>query len=607
MRKKILIAVSALFLILIFLFIPFYFFYLNKINICEPVNISIPNLSASETKSIEVFSITPLNNKKSIQYSEADNCWWENNGYHKAIDIIIPDSIVRSVDSIIVSLSEKKYFIPARDLKIVSLKDNKHEYLFPAYLQSEHSIIKKIKALFRLSFGGTILKLLQLLLVLLLIVFVLLKREKIKSLFQSLLLRFEHKLQKRNISLRKIILWLKISGISIFIACILFFSFLLFKFCVANYISAILFILISGILLWFMIKAVVRMLKISTAVAVFIKRFLIVFLLLWFCTETYLRIEKINISFNEKDGFLYSSGYRETPQNDDKYPHLLVYPKYYSNTNHLTEFVYKIKCNADGLRDIDHPKEKAPDEFRIMCVGNSFTEGVGAPQDSTWTRLLENRLKPLVKRKITVFNAGKSGADPFFEYMLLKEKMINYNPDLVLLTLGSTDFSFYTFRGGFERFTPQGYKYRKGPDWEPLYAVSYIFRYLVRNQLHDKYLMSPADYTIDSIKALHDIGQCILRFYQLSLDKKFKLAVVFYDDRNNSYASIISQLKKENIVPVIDLFDYNKNVEKLSNMNKRQYYWAIDGHYNPKGYDLLARGVVWNLKQLGITDSLFVK
>lgn len=67
---------------------------------------------------------------------------------------------------------------------------------------------------------------------------------------------------------------------------------------------------------------------------------------------------------------------------------------------------------------------------------------------------------------------------------------------------------------------------------------------------------------------------------------------------------MISKLKKENRVPVINLFEYNKTVAGIKEDKKSSYYWNIDGHCNPKGYDLFAEGILWNLKKMGIADSL---
>jgi lysophospholipase L1-like esterase len=289
-----------------------------------------------------------------------------------------------------------------------------------------------------------------------------------------------------------------------------------------------------------------------------------------------------------------------------KNPRLYVYPEHYSYIKHTSEFDYAIKCNNEGLRDIDHPVMKSPGEFRIICLGNSYSEGIGAPQDSTWPKLLEDLLIQHSSGKITVFNAGKAGSDPFYEYNLLAERMLKYKPDLVLVALGSSDLNFYRFRGGFERFTSDGIHYRKGPAWENLYAVSYIVRLITVDILkyNYKYFMSPSEYKADGIKAIQDVYQCVERFYDLSLKNKFNLAIVFFDDGSNEYETLMAKLKSEKTIPVMDLFEYNRNIEKLTPDKRKAYYWPIDIHCNSRGYAMFARGVEWNMQKMGMIDSV---
>lgn len=607
MQKKKFIIFTASLLVLILLFVSFNYFYLQKIRFYEPVSIYFPGINSSEGKSIEVFSITPLERKIKLQYSEPDSCWRENYGYSKAVEIIIPDTLTKKINSVHITIGGKKNDILFTDLKFVRSSKCKHSYILPDHIRSEDSLIKLLRALLCLPVGKMFLKLLLYFTLLLFVVFFTIKWKKTKSLLQLFSIFLEKKLKQKNTSLQKLISWLKITGISVFIACTLFFGYLLIVFCVANYVSAVLFILLSCALLWFIIKMIVNIFKVSPAYIKRTKSIIIIFLFVWLCIETFLRMEGINMSYNERNDSYYSSGFSAKLEHREQNPHLFVHPEYYTGSINRKEFSCKITCNNEGLRDIDHPVKKEENEYRIICLGNSFTESIGTSQDSTWPKLLEYRLKSTTKNKLTVFNAGKAGSDPFFEYILLKERLLKYEPDLVLLTLGSSDFDFFTFRGGFERFTTEGFQFRKGPQWEKLYAVSYIFRLYINDCLHYKRFLLPEDYKKDSIKAIKDIDQCTQQFYQLSLVNKFKLVIVFYDDEDNRYTFLMNKLKQEKMIPVIDLFEYNKNIEKISRLNNSKYYWPIDGHYNAKGYDLLARGVLWNLKEMGILDSVLIK
>src|ERR1041385_5795637 len=48
------------------------------------------------------------------------------------------------------------------------------------------------------------------------------------------------------------------------------------------------------------------------------------------------------------------------------------------------EFNYVYKTNSLGIREREFPKEKDDSVTRIITIGDSFTDGVGAPYDSSY-------------------------------------------------------------------------------------------------------------------------------------------------------------------------------------------------------------------------------
>jgi lysophospholipase L1-like esterase len=581
-----------------------YCFFQRTVTIYEPVIVRIKEISPDDACNIDIKGITPLNREISFLYSETLNAWNINYCFLKGINIVIGDTLAQKVKTLEIVVKQKSFIIAVKDLQAAGHSGSRNEYHFPSCIHSEDSFIKRALSVFHWSITASLLKILFILSFILILIFFFKRLLKNRNTsFREVLSNIKITV-KQNPNIRKVLLWFRIIVFSVLFACILFFGYMLFKYHISTYYTAISFILFTGILLWYLAEILVRIFRISTIHHNRIKWIIPIFIIIWFCTETYLRVKEINMSFSERSGYFYKSGFYEKEKADEKYPQLIVYKKNYCFIDQSKEFSYEVKANAEGLRDIDHPVEKEKEEYRIVCIGNSFTEGIGAPQDSTWPKLLEDKLKSSVNRKVTVFNAGKAGSDPFFEYMLLKEKILKFKPNLVLLTLGTSDFNFYRFRGGFERFTPNDYHYREAPDWEIIYAVSYICRFATNNLMHYKYFLRPAEYKADSIKALNDYSDCIRRFYDLSVEKKFRFVVVFYDDAQDRYFPIMNDLKKKNIIPVIDLFEYNKHIEKLSQNKLRGYRWPLDGHFNSKGYNLLARGVEWNLKKMGIIDSL---
>ena len=601
--KKILITLTFAILALIIFFIPAYFFYFNKVAIYEPVSIKIKGLNAFELQQIDVYGITPLNRKYDFQITDS-NIWQNDYSFLNSVGIEIPEPISQKITQFDISIGSKKSVLSIKDLKFSNKSKYNLQYVLSPNLGNESSILIKslsirhwtsLKSLFKYLFP------LALFILIFIVSFKIRKRQKSP---QSILSLIEKKLEIRKALTGKIKIWVKIIFYSLFIACTLFFGFLLLLFTASNYITSILFIVLTGLLIYSLLKLLFKKVKMLQSKIKWLRIVIFMFSIVWLCIETSFRMNGSLSTYNELQHFFYISGFQHKYISDKQNPDLLVHLKYDSYIDNRNEFAYEIRTNNEGLRDIDHTIDKPDDEYRIICIGNSFTEGIGTPQDSTWTKLLENKLNIFSKKKITVFNAGIAGSDPFFGYRLLEKKMLKYKPDLVLVAIASSDYNFYHFRGGFERFIPDGYQFRQGPYWEKFYAVSYICRYITDDLLQYKYFFTKEEYKEDSIKAMNDIYNCIHRFYELSLKTKFAFSVVFYDDNSDQLDPVMDSLKKEKIIPVFDLFEYNRNIEKLTYQRRKAIYWPIDRHCNSRGYDVLAKGVEWNLKSFGILDSL---
>jgi len=598
--------IGAMLLLLVILSFLFYSYYLNKVTIYEPLTISVSGLTYIEQKTINVYSTTPLNRKANIYYSNSEMAWQSYYSFIKSVELIIPDSLSKKITGIEVLINNIKFDTKLIDFQCKNIGNYKHCYHLPAWIKSERSFFKMIESVFYWHYMQLSLKILFAIAILLLLFIKKLKRWIFSALLFLPINNFilVSKAVDWILSRRTQYKWIFTFIISLFIACSLFFGYLLFKYVLVTFVSAILFIIWNGLLIWLVIGVIVKIFKISWTYSKNVFVIFIIFLILLMCIESFLRIMDIGSSYNEKIGLYYSSGFIEHQVGDKQSKGLWVHPKYSSNVDKKKEFSDTIKCNAEGLRDFDHPLDKDSGEYRIICLGNSFTEGIGAPQDSAWPKVLEKRLILHTKKKVTVFNAGISGSDPFFEYMLMERKMLKYNPDLILLALGSSDFEFYRFRGGFERFTADGYKFRKAPYWEGFYALSYIFRFIINDILKYENFLSPAAFNADRIKATKDIEDCIFRFYNLSIEKHFNFRVIFVDDGNNKYNPLIYKLKKESIIPVFDMFEYNNKIKKMNPEDRNKYYWPIDGHCNSKGYNIMAEGVEWFLMKNEIIDSL---
>lgn len=91
-----------------------------------------------------------------------------------------------------------------------------------------------------------------------------------------------------------------------------------------------------------------------------------------------------------------------------------------------------IERNALGYRE-DEIAAKEPGVFRIVVIGDSFTQGQGIPVEDRLTDLLEARLDRDHPRRFEVLNFGRSGAASDDHLIMLREHALGVSPDFVLL------------------------------------------------------------------------------------------------------------------------------------------------------------------------------
>ncbi|MEI8343169.1 MAG: GDSL-type esterase/lipase family protein [Verrucomicrobiota bacterium] len=91
------------------------------------------------------------------------------------------------------------------------------------------------------------------------------------------------------------------------------------------------------------------------------------------------------------------------------------------------------KTNAQGFRDTrDYPYEKDPGVLRVLCLGDSQTEGFEVNQENAFPKIIERKLAQL-GRKAEVMNTGISGFGTAEELAFLENEGLKYKPDVVVL------------------------------------------------------------------------------------------------------------------------------------------------------------------------------
>ena len=99
-----------------------------------------------------------------------------------------------------------------------------------------------------------------------------------------------------------------------------------------------------------------------------------------------------------------------------------------------------VKLNRDGMRGLEHTKEKPSNTIRIAILGDSFGEAFNIPIENTFWGVLEkdlNQCNPFGNKNIEVINFSTSGFGTAQELITLRKRAWAYEPDIVLLTFAT--------------------------------------------------------------------------------------------------------------------------------------------------------------------------
>lgn len=96
-----------------------------------------------------------------------------------------------------------------------------------------------------------------------------------------------------------------------------------------------------------------------------------------------------------------------------------------------------VQVNSEGLRDREHTKAKPPNTLRVAVLGDSFTEAIHVPVEQTYWSKLERKLGNCQavkgRKNVEVINFGVQGYSTAQELIMLRKKVWDYSPDIVIL------------------------------------------------------------------------------------------------------------------------------------------------------------------------------
>ncbi len=287
--------------------------------------------------------------------------------------------------------------------------------------------------------------------------------------------------------------------------------------------------------------------------------------------------------------------------------------------------VHTTRCDSYGTHYEKYEITKLEKTFRIVTIGDSFTDTTSVQPSETYSYHLEEILNSKSDDfNFQVYNFGIAGYNTEQELVMLREKAIEYNPDLVILQFHDNDISpqnshlfgkifgedseTFNFVAADSKTSFIIYDNDITPLIMPLPQSMNIF--LVKNS-HFFRFVSKALYAtfghVEFSEDRHDRDDGIDRSFDAIREMKklteennidffmIEIPGAYSSDNCMVEADLHNKLRNftnESKIPYVDFCDHQgSNNSYLRNEKESPPYF----HYNPEGYRLVAEVIYENL------------
>jgi lysophospholipase L1-like esterase len=235
------------------------------------------------------------------------------------------------------------------------------------------------------------------------------------------------------------------------------------------------------------------------------------------------------------------------------------------------EFDVTIHTNSLGLRAPEPSRQKPPGTVRVLLLGDSFTFGFPVRDEETFAARIGEALRAK-GLPVEILNGGQSGYSPTLHYLTLRDQLLAYEPDVVVLWSDLGDLQedawyqknlLYDAQGELARCDPR-FIHGRFSRWEWLRNHSALIKYL----------------DIKLVRTAWKIRTLGLGGY---LRAKF---------RGQRAKAAIAKLKAEQQAEDLASYDRFLLVRETSTEESVRPYWELSAGYLRKIHALLAaRGV----------------
>lgn len=284
------------------------------------------------------------------------------------------------------------------------------------------------------------------------------------------------------------------------------------------------------------------------------------------------------------------------------------------------------RINSAGFRGAEVSREKRRDVRRIAVIGDSFTFGAGVDVEDTYPAQLQRLLNQRNLRS-EVMNFGVVNHDMWQHYEMLKERVLAYEPDLVILAIFTNDLESsivphhrtqdYEGSNPFEkRDTKRVLK--KSALWNFLTHATALFEHKYRYR-QEQYLKSISERK----RELSDPDNFLYKIMSGKLDEKksmefsntlgnfvvtarsagTRMLIVYIPDsvqlgEPNLQVSnrIVERMSRELTMPFVDTTSFLETEDDRESL----YLFPFDAHNSPKGLKIIAGAIADKVAELGL-------
>ena len=301
---------------------------------------------------------------------------------------------------------------------------------------------------------------------------------------------------------------------------------------------------------------------------------------------------------------------------------------------------YVLKINHQGfVSEREYSKEKPKGVFRIIQIGDSNTQGVVASPLKMATILEKtlNTAKPLKGiDSYEVLNLGTTSWSFILYYLAIKNKVMEFNPDLVVVNIDMTDFgndvAYFPYVkkdesgdpiaciGSDQRekamvkeylyLTPNGV-FAVPKNLVLRFFIPYLnsayyidrFLYVANLKIYEKQLSIESIYKSPPLEKWNEQLEiqrsrsldALLRIINFTKSKKLKLLVTsvphypqFTGERSNEEHALLESFVRREAIPFLN--GYREFLPLVKNSKQSDFYWSNDPtHFNIRANELWAR------------------